>query len=58
MNVILKFGGTLFVNLVFYDFFRGQLKPRVQNWKQLLTIIRQSIVSGYLKDNEALYTTA
>ncbi|MDE7273723.1 MAG: GHKL domain-containing protein [Lachnospiraceae bacterium] len=39
MSVILKFGGSFFVNLIFYDFFRGQLKPRVQNWKQLFLIL-------------------
>ncbi len=39
MSVILKFGGSFFVNLVFYDFFRGQLRPRVQDRKQLFLIL-------------------
>ena len=39
MSVLLKFGGSFFVNLVFYDFFRGQLRPRVQNRKQLFLIL-------------------
>lgn len=39
MSVILKFGASFFVNLVFYDFFRGQLKPRVQNRKQVFLIL-------------------
>ena len=39
VSVILKFGGTFFMNLIFYDFFRGQLKPRVQNRKQVFLIL-------------------
>lgn len=39
MGVILKFGGTLFVHLVFYDFFRDQLKPRVWDRKLRFLIL-------------------
>lgn len=36
---ILKFGGSFFVNFVFYDFFRGQLEPRVKDRKQIVLIL-------------------
>ena len=39
MGVILKFGGTLFVHLVFYDFFRDQLKTRVRDRKLRFLIL-------------------
>ena len=39
MGVILKFGGTLFVHLVFYDFFRDQLKLRVRDRKLRFLIL-------------------
>ena len=39
MAAILKFGGNLFVNFVFFDFFRGQLRPRVENRKQIFLIL-------------------
>lgn len=39
MDVILKFGGALFVHLVFYDFFRDQLKPRVRDRKLRFLIL-------------------
>ena len=39
MGVILKFGGALFVHLVFYDFFRDQLKFRVRNRKLRFLIL-------------------
>lgn len=39
MGVILKFGSTLFVHLVFYDFFRDQLKPRVWDRKLRFLIL-------------------
>ena len=39
MGVILKFGGTLFVHLVFYDFFRDQLKFRVRDRKLRFLIL-------------------
>lgn len=38
-TALLKFGASFFVNLVFYDFFRGQLRPRVQNRKQVFLIL-------------------
>ncbi len=39
MGAILKFGGTLFVHLVFYDFFRDQLKFRVRDRKLRFLIL-------------------
>lgn len=39
MMAILKFGGSIFVNFVFYDFYRGQLKPRVEGRGQVLMIL-------------------
>lgn len=39
MTALAKFGASLFVNLVFYDFFRDQLRPRVRNRKQLFLIL-------------------
>lgn len=39
VSAILKFGASFFVNLVFYDFFRDQLRPRVENRRQLFLIL-------------------
>ena len=39
MTALLKFGGCLFVNLFFYDFFRDQLKLRVQDRKLRFLIL-------------------
>ena len=39
MSALLKFGASFFVNLVFYDFFRGQLRPRIQERKQVALIL-------------------
>lgn len=36
---ILKFGGSLFVNFVFYDFFSGQLRARVKDRKRIFLIL-------------------
>lgn len=36
---LLRFCGSLFVNFIFFDFFRGQLKPRLKDWKQILLIL-------------------
>lgn len=39
MGAILEFGATLFGHLVFYDFFRDQLKFRVRNRKLRFLIL-------------------
>ncbi|MBD5156597.1 MAG: GHKL domain-containing protein [Butyrivibrio sp.] len=39
MMAILRFCGSLFVNFIFYDFFRGQLKPRVKDRKLKFLIL-------------------
>lgn len=39
MGAILKFGATLFGHLVFYDFFRDQLKFRVRDRKLRFLIL-------------------
>lgn len=36
---ILKFCSSFFVNFVFYDFFRGQLEPRVRDRKRIVLIL-------------------
>lgn len=36
---ILRFGGSFFVNFVFFDFFRGQLRQRVKDWKQIFLVL-------------------
>ena len=37
--MILKYCGSLFVNFVFYDFYRGQLEPRVKDRKKIVLIL-------------------
>ena len=37
--MILKYCGNLFVNFVFYDFYRGQLEPRVKDRKKIVLIL-------------------
>ncbi len=37
--MILKYCGGFFVNFVFYDFFRDQLKPRVKDRKRIVLIL-------------------
>ena len=37
--MILKYCGSLFANVVFYDFFRGQLKPRVKDRGRIFLVL-------------------
>lgn len=39
IRAILKFGASLFVNYVFYDFFRDQLKYRVKDRKRIFLVL-------------------
>lgn len=39
IRAVLEFGGSLFVNFVFFDFFYGQLKLRVKDRKRIFLIL-------------------